>query len=430
MTDTAPAIAAEPRTPPARGAFSWDMFTPLLSLIGLCISAYLTVMHFGLLTGDVSLGGACGAESDCNGVISSRYGTLLGLPVSVWGMLYYILTGTLSSAVLLLRREDSPAFVRATLSLTALALAFDAYLAWAMTTRIQGLCTLCVATYAVNVLILLTTLPAARALRGLPNGLRALLPSPAGLVRPADPFYYREVLKLFLLGVGLGGSAVVLAISLSLTNAMYQAQKAELVRLLEYLRSARALSIPTQGLPARGPKDAPISIVVFSDFMCEKCKLASKYFDIVAANHRETMRITYVSCPSDKACNPYADQTLHQGACVLARAGLCADRQGRFWEFHDAVFADPSRVAPEKLSQYATRAGLNPGALEACMAEPDSTGIAAQVTLAAAAGVTATPTSFINGRPIVGALKPWMLEFALKAMTLVGDGRRAPAGEP
>jgi protein-disulfide isomerase/uncharacterized membrane protein len=404
------------------------VLTPLLCLVGFCLSAYLTVMHFGLLTGDVSLGGACGSEGDCNSVVSSRYGTLLGLPVSVWGLWYYILAGTLSTAALLLRREDSPAFVRFTLRLTILALAFDAYLAWAMATRLQRFCPLCVATYGVNVLILLTLLPVARALRGQPGGMRTLLPSLAGLTRTSEPTYYREVLKLFLTGLGVGGSALVLAISLSLTHTLYESQKVELVRLLEYLKQSKPIAIPTEGLPARGPADAPISVVVFSDFMCEKCRLASKYFDIVAANHRGLLRIAYVNYPADRDCNPNSDQTLHPGACILARAANCAGRQGRFWEFHDAVFAGPAKAMPEYAARYARRAGLDPSTMDACMAESDSvSGIAGQIALAKSVGVTATPTSFINGRPLVGALRPWMLEFALKALALI-EGARFPRG--
>lgn len=417
MSETQPGIGSTSQPPPDRSTLGWELFTPLLCLAGLGISTYLTVMHFGLLTGDTSLGGACGAEGGCNSVISSRYGRLLGLPVSVWGMWYYILAGTLATATLLLRREDSPAFVRGTLWLTLLALAFDAYLAWAMAARLSRFCPLCVATYAVNVLILLVTLRMARAVRHLPGGLRTLLPSMAGLVRAAEPTYYREALKLFLAVLGAGAGLVVLVLSLLFSRSIFEAQKDDLAGLLEYLGRETPFAIDTGGLPARGPERAPISIVVFSDFMCEQCKRASKYLDIVAANHRDSLRITYVSYPADKACNPHADQTLHAGACLLARAAACARRQGRFWEFHDAVFGDPAKVRPEKVASYSARAGLDSAAFHACMAEGDSAvGLSAEIALARSVAVGATPTSFINGLPVVGALKPWMLEAAIEAL--------------
>jgi len=170
-------------------------------------------------------------------------------------------------------------------------------------------------------------------------------------------------------------------------------------------------------MPARGPERAPLTVVVFSDFLCEQCKRGSGYLDIVAAGHRDALRIVHVSYPADQSCNPYAEKTLHPGACDVARVAACAGRQGRFWEFHDAVFGDPGKVRPDSLYAYAARAGLDRPALEACVASGDSaTGLPAEIALARSVGVTATPTFFFNGRRVVGALKPWMLEAALQAL--------------
>src|SRR5262249_59785753 len=98
---------------------------------------------------------------------------------------------------------------------------------------------------------------------------------------------------------------------------------------------------------------------------------ASDSRDIAAAGPGGSLRITYVNSPADQACNPYADKTLHPGACVVARASVCARRQGRFWEFHDAVFGDPGKAGAEKLAAYANRAGLDRAAFDACMAGGD-----------------------------------------------------------
>ena len=424
--DTTPNIL-----PPADPPFRWELVTPFLCLAGLFVSGFLTVMHFGLLTGDVSLGEVCGAGGDCNGVIFSRYGRLFGLPVSVWGMWYYIFAASLSSASVLLRREDRPAFVRATLWLTAAALAFDAYLAWAMETQVGRFCPLCATTYVINFAILALSLRAAWDVRGMPATIGSLLPSLAGLRAPAEPAYYREVLKLYLGGLGAGVSVLVLALTLVFSHTLLQAQKKELAGLLEFLRTEPPSAIPIDGLPARGPERAPLTVVVFSDFLCEQCKRGSSYLDIVAASHSQSLRIVHVSYPADQSCNPYADKTLHPGACDMARAAACARRQGRFWEFHDAVFDDPARARPDSLYAYAARAGLDRAALDACVAGGDSAnGLQAEIALARSVGVTATPTFFFNGRRIVGALKPWMLEAALEAL-LQGTGAAPPrAGGP
>jgi len=417
-----PAAVTPQVASPAGAPLRWELATPLLALAGLFLATFLTVMHFGLLTGDVSLGGVCGGEGDCNGVIFSRYGRLFGLPVSVWGMWYYIFAATLSSAGVLLRREDRAPFVRALLWLAVAAVAFDAWLAWAMIARVGRLCPLCIATWAINLAILLLTLRAASAVRGLPGGVRALLPRRAGL-DSGEPAYYREVLKLYLAVLGVGVSALVLALSLTFSHTVLAGQQQQLAGLIEFLRTEPAAEIHTAGLPARGPEHAPVSIVVFSDFLCEQCKRASEYLDVVAAGHRDALRIVYASYPADQSCNPYADKTLHPGACVAARAGECALGMGRFWEFHDAVFHDPGVVRVEQLAHYAARAGLDTAAFRRCTSAADSSGaVAAGIALAHSLGVTATPTFFFNGRRVVGALKPWMLDAAVK--TLLEQGSR------
>ena len=416
MSEGAPADGEPVRTP-GGGEFRWEAVTLALSLAGLCAAAYLTAMHFNLLTGDLSLGAVCGEKSDCNSVVSSRFGKFLGLPVSVWGLWYYIAATTLSLGALLMRREDRPPFVRATLRLTVAALVFDVWLALTMAV-IGRLCILCVATYAVNILILMATRQAGRGLAGIPAAAASLLPSPQGLRDLGGPGYYREVLKLMLTGIAAGACVVVLAATLVQQRSVLDSQKKQLANLLEFLRNEAPVSFPTRGLPARGPENAPISIVVFSDFMCEQCKRASRYFEIAAAHHRDSVRFVYVSFPADRDCNPAAEKSMHPRACEVALAGACARRQGRFWQFHDAVFSDPGTVTADKIPEYAMRSGLDPAAFNACMAEGDSVaGLSYEIALARAVGVTATPTSYINGRPVVGALNPWMLEQAFRELT-------------
>ena len=107
----------------------------------------------------------------------------------------------------------------------------------------------------------------------------------------------------------------------------------------------------------------------------------------------------------------------HPGACKLARAAQCAHRQARFWTFHDLVFDDAGGAAPEKVTDYATRSGLDLDRFNACMADAQSAEtVQDDITLGHSVGVTATPTLYVNGRPLVGAVKAWMLEAAIEAI--------------
>ena len=444
---------AGPRAPNAPPP-GLELLEPLLCLIGLCVATYLCVLHYSLMLGDLSLGGVCGGGTwgDCNSVVASRYGKLLGLPVSIWGMWYYLCAGTLSLALLMLRKEDAVPFVRALIALTAAALLFDVYLAWAMWRHLGRLCPLCVVTYALNVSILLIALRYRRRIRAGARSLRSLLPSLALLFRPQDPMYYREVLKTFLGAVAGASCLVVLGLAVSVSRAVVDMDKEKLARLLEYVRVIEPFHVPTQGRPSRGPDDASITVVVFSDFLCEQCKLGSRYLDIVAANHRDSLRLVYMHYPVDDECNEYAKANMHPGACKLAQAAECAHRQDRFWEYHDLVFGNgsmgaadrspgeegsvdtadrspgeegrvdtahrsPGKAKPDQVTAYATLAGLDIDRFKACMAGAESAEtVQADIALARSLGTTATPTLYVNGRPLVGAVKPWMLEAAIEAI--------------
>ena len=79
------------------------------------------------------------------------------------------------------------------------------------------------------------------------------------------------------------------------------------------------------------------------------------------------------------------------------------------------VFDKAGKVRPEKMAAYATLSGLDLDEANACLAEPHAEDATkADIDLAHSVGVTATPTLFINGRPIIGALEPWMVEAAIE----------------
>ena len=95
----------------------------------------------------------------------------------------------------------------------------------------------------------------------------------------------------------------------------------------------------------------------------------------------------------------------HAQAFKAAEAAQCAAAQGRFWPYHDVLFANQSKLQPDDLKRYAVDLGLNATQFNACL---DESRFAATVqqdrTEGMAEGVGATPTFFINGRVVSGAL--------------------------
>lgn len=146
--------------------------------------------------------------------------------------------------------------------------------------------------------------------------------------------------------------------------------------------------------PARGPASAPVTIVEFGDFQCPYCKKAESSVQTVLEQHPHDVRIVFRNLPLTQ---------IHPNAKVAAEAAVCAERQGKFWEMHDAMYADQSALTADALKATAKRLGLNPERFSTCLGDGASAAaLDADAKAAAELGLSGTPYFFINGRPIDG----------------------------
>jgi len=147
--------------------------------------------------------------------------------------------------------------------------------------------------------------------------------------------------------------------------------------------------------PARGPDSAPVTIVEFSDFQCPYCGKLTPTLKAIEQKYGNKVRIVFRQFPLN----------FHQFAQKAAEASLCAADQGKFWEMHDALFANQQALAVEQLKAKATELGLNADQFNSCLDSGKTTAaIQADMKDGAAAGVQGTPAMFINGRFINGAV--------------------------
>ena len=146
--------------------------------------------------------------------------------------------------------------------------------------------------------------------------------------------------------------------------------------------------------PVRGPADAPIEIVEFSDFDCPYCKRATDTLAQLLDQYGSRIRFVYKDYPLPS----------HPNAFKAAEAGNCANEQGRFWEFHDTLFAKQGALDVASLKTYAADLGMDAAAFASCL---DGGRYAQQVErdleIGRGYGVSSTPTLFINGRAVMGA---------------------------
>lgn len=153
---------------------------------------------------------------------------------------------------------------------------------------------------------------------------------------------------------------------------------------------------PVEALgPARGGAAPKVTIIAFSDFECPFCSRFVPALDQVAKKYGDQVRIVFRQFPLD----------IHANARKAAEASLCAAEQGKFWEMHDAMFANQSALAPAALKAKAAELGLKGDAFNTCLDSGKfASRVEADVQAGADAGVDGTPASFINGRLISGAV--------------------------
>ncbi len=153
--------------------------------------------------------------------------------------------------------------------------------------------------------------------------------------------------------------------------------------------TAQEHEIPLANAYVRGPKDAPVTIVEFSDFQCPYCAQATALVDQVLKAYPRDVNFVYKNFPLP----------MHPNADPAARAALAAGKQGKFWEMHDELFKHGGDLSSQAIRSLAENLRLDVAKFEADMTSP---AVKAQVDLEVrqgkVAGVRGTPSFFINGR--------------------------------
>jgi protein-disulfide isomerase len=147
--------------------------------------------------------------------------------------------------------------------------------------------------------------------------------------------------------------------------------------------------------PSIGPEDAAVTIVEFSDYQCPYCKRAEPIIQQVLQRYPESVRFVFRHFPLDR---------IHPQARGAAEAAACADEQGRFWEFHEQLFAEGAKFDESDLEAYAVKAEVEIDGFRTCIQEGRTTALVEEDLQAGRkAGVTGTPAFFVNGIRLTGA---------------------------
>lgn len=147
--------------------------------------------------------------------------------------------------------------------------------------------------------------------------------------------------------------------------------------------------------PVKGRTNAPVTIVEFLDFECPFSSGMSPTLQAVEKKYGDKVRVVCRQFPLSS----------HPNAQKAAEASLCAQDQGKFWEMHDAMFADQKKLGVEQLKATAASLGLNTDNFNKCIDSGEKHAIIqADLKEGQAAGVSGTPAIFVNGRFFSGVV--------------------------
>lgn len=153
--------------------------------------------------------------------------------------------------------------------------------------------------------------------------------------------------------------------------------------------------IASGDVPAFGPKDAKVTIVEFSDFQCPYCGRTAGVVEKLRKQYGTKVRFVFRQFPLP----------MHPFAQKAAEAALAAQAQGKFWQYHDKLFANQQKLDEDSLLQYAKQAGLNVTTFKKAVdSDAYKDRIKADQKLGQEVAVNGTPTMFLNGKRVANPM--------------------------
>ena len=160
-------------------------------------------------------------------------------------------------------------------------------------------------------------------------------------------------------------------------------------RSIRIIQLTYVQDIDVSGSPFKGPEDAPVVLTIFDDFECPYCARLVPVLDQVVKQYPEAVKLVFKHFPLRN----------HKHALKAAMASMAAEKQGKFWEFHDLLFANYNQLSDEKIEEIARALNLDMERFQTDMQDPALMNKLRQDMMQAVnAGVRGTPTLFVNGK--------------------------------
>ncbi|OLE85420.1 MAG: hypothetical protein AUF76_00830 [Acidobacteria bacterium 13_1_20CM_2_65_9] len=381
----------------------------LCALTGLVVSVAAAYVHYRLVF-DPTYRSFCDVSStiSCTQVYLSRYSTFRGIPVAIFGALWFVAAALLSVSGMTARpsvRESVPGYL---FVLSTLALAVVLYLAYASIVVLKTYCVLCFITYAAVIGLFVvsgaaTSFPMTTLPRRAMRDLRVFISSPLAMITAVLFFAGAATTLAFF----PRDAAAVSRAQAAAATPPSAAQTSEFERVMATAPRV-PMAIPTDG--------AKVLIVDFSDFQCPFCRQAFYAYKPIIQKYEAqqpgAVKFVLKDYPLDSECNVnVAGGGPHPSACEAAVAVRLAQRQNRLEAMEEWLFANQPSLTPPVVRQAAHDVGqINDFDAKYAFTLDLVKG---DIALGHQLGVRSTPTLFINGVKFDGVLAPQYFDQAI-----------------
>ena len=374
------------------------------AIFGGTLAAMSTSQHFRIQREGFSEQSFCSISEtvNCDIVNASSYSEFFGVPVAWWGLTFYFIL--LCAALYgIFKNKKSRSTITIAWIISASSLFYCAYLAYIAFFVLNVICIECIGMYLANITIFIFLFVALKiritnVRQFIFNYLKALFGKNSEI--DFNPMAIKHIIiiaSIFLI------SWIVIGNVQAKNDINHYGTSTDKLIKYYYLQSLYSVDI-NKNWPVWGNPDAKVTIIEFSEFQCPFCRMSSFQVKPYLQEFKKHVRYYFVNYPLDNSCNDTLKRPMHKYACFASKAGICADKKGKFWVFHDDLFRNQKKLNENFILSLAEKYGWSKEEFKKCIESPKTN---ARLKNDLKAGhkiyVSYTPTIILDGR----ILKYW-----------------------
>ena len=397
------------------------LFSFLILAIGIAIAIYLLFHHFNIISGQANTSDLCQVifGKGCSNTSFSSLSTFLKIPLGGWGLIYFTILGLLLIIDLWLINYFENDLVKLAFWISLVGISFSVFYLVYMILYPLFFCPFCAIFHGLNIILFfiikkITNTSYIDLFHSLIRALKLIALGKSGNTALEKwkwlvyilPFIVALVLYQWVRIEGLGQTISKLATY----NPLEELENFDNQVKFEINLNSNT---PVLGLP-----EAPVTMVVFSDFQCSNCGMfASNFTELVNYNEGK-LNIKFKYFPLDQNCNPLVKEEFHLLGCLAAFAVEAAHLQGKFWVYHDSLYArNPNSFIEDTFYEVAEEVGLDMNKFTTDFkSEKCQSKIANDVAEGIKLELDGTPSVFLNGRRVYD-LRPENLNFLIRYLS-------------